>query len=99
TMDEIGRLGQRVNQMVVELRKKLALSKFVSGATVASIDQSQGAVERRGHREHVTVLFSDIRGFTAFSENRQPEEVVDMLNRYLHVQARAVNEYKGDIDK
>lgn len=99
TVDEIGRLGERINQMVIELRKKLALSKFVSGATMASIDRSQGTVERRGVREYVTVLFSDIRGFTAFSENRQPEEVVDMLNRYLHVQAQAVHTYGGDIDK
>lgn len=99
SVDEIGRLGGRVNQMVVELRKKLALSKFVSGATVASIDQSKGEVQRKGQRIQVTVLFSDIRGFTAFSESRQPEEVVAMLNRYLDVQTQQVIAMGGDIDK
>ena len=52
-----------------------------------------------GERKEVTVLFSDIRGFTAFSEQVEPEVVIEMLNTYLRHQARLVNEYDGDIDK
>jgi len=98
SVDEIGRLGGRLNDMVEGLRKKLELSKFVSNETVRTIEE-RGAVSRRGKRLRVTMLFSDIRGFTAFSETREPEEVVDMLNRYLHVQAEAVVRQGGDIDK
>jgi adenylate cyclase len=96
--DEIGRLGERLNDMVAGLKQKLELSKFVSQETVRTIE-SKGTVSRQGERKHVTVLFSDIRGFTSFSETRQPEEVVAMLNEYLHAQAEVVLKYGGDIDK
>jgi adenylate cyclase len=96
--DEIGRLGQRLNDMVAGLKQKLELAKFVSLETVRTIE-SKGAISRQGERKHVTVLFSDIRGFTAFSETREPEEVVAMLNECLHAQAEVVRRYGGDIDK
>lgn len=97
--DEIGRLGERLNHMIGEIRKKLELSKFVSKATVGSVDASEAAVEREGQRARMTVLFSDVRGFTAFSETVEPEEVVAMLNRYLDAQAEVVERHGGDIDK
>ena len=97
--DEIGRLGERLNHMIGEIRKKLELSKFVSKATVGSVDAAESAVLRRGRRCRATVLFSDIRGFTAFSETVEPEDVVDMLNSYLDVQAEVVEQFGGDIDK
>ncbi|MCA9706104.1 MAG: adenylate/guanylate cyclase domain-containing protein, partial [Myxococcales bacterium] len=99
SQDEIGRLARRLNLMIEELRKKLELSKFVSKATVGSVDAAQSAIERQGHRTRMTVLFSDVRGFTAFSESVQPEEVVAMLNRYLEAQAEVVDRHGGDIDK
>ncbi|MEM6989163.1 MAG: adenylate/guanylate cyclase domain-containing protein [Myxococcota bacterium] len=97
--DEIGRLGERLNHMIGEIRKKLELSKFVSKATMGRVDAAESAIHRMGARERVTVLFSDIRGFTAFSETVTPEEVVLMLNRYLDAQAVVVERHGGDIDK
>jgi adenylate cyclase len=98
--DEIGRLGARLNDMVGGLRQRLALSKFVSAATLESVSRdSHAQIARQGQRVKMTVLFSDIRGFTSYSENHQPEEVVAMLNEYLHVQADKVREHAGDIDK
>jgi hypothetical protein len=44
-------------------------------------------------------MFTDIRGFTSFSEKRTPEEVIAMLNRYLGFQAQIVPRYEGSIDK
>lgn len=97
--DEIGRLGDRLNHMIGEIRKKFELSKFVSKATVGSVDAASSSVMRQGQRERLTILFSDIRGFTAFSETVEPEEVVQMLNRYLDAQAQVVERHGGDIDK
>ncbi|MBL4683711.1 MAG: HAMP domain-containing protein [Nannocystaceae bacterium] len=97
--DEIGRLGQRLNHMIGEIRKKIELSKFVSKATLGSVDAAESVVRRTGHRDVMTVLFSDIRGFTAYSETVVPEEVVAMLNRYLDAQAEVVDSHGGDIDK
>ena len=45
------------------------------------------------------MLFSDIRGYTAFSEAVAPEVVVEMLNSYLDVQTAIVERHGGDVDK
>lgn len=98
--DEIARLGLRINEMVAGLRTKMNLEKFVSrGAAQAAAGAGLSPLERRGERREVTVLFSDIRGFTAYSEKVAPEEVVEMLNRLLQAQAEIVVELGGDIDK
>lgn len=98
--DEISRLGSRINEMVRGLRTKMQLEKFVSkGTAEAAADAGLQTISRTGERRAVTVLFSDIRGFTNFSERFQPEEVVEMLNRLLQAQAEVVREFGGDIDK
>ncbi len=101
SIDEMGRLATRINDMVAGLRHKMALSKYVSQETLKNVERSSlsAATLRNGERRRVTMLFSDVRGFTAFSETRQPEEVVAMLNDYLQAQAEVVVKYGGDIDK
>lgn len=98
--DEVARLGHRVNHMVSGLRAKNQLEKFVSrGAAHAAEEAGLRGVARRGERRAAAVLFSDIRGFTTFSETVSPEAVVEMLNRVLDAQARVVVAHGGDIDK
>jgi class 3 adenylate cyclase len=100
SIDEIGHLARRINQMVDELREKFHLQKFVSRQTIDAVKKSNlEGVKLGGERKVATVFFSDIRGFTSYSENVEPEKVVTMLNRCLAMQARIVKEYKGDIDK
>jgi adenylate cyclase len=57
----------------------------------------QGGIET-GRRE-VTLLFSDIRGFTTLSETRSPEEVIALLNRYFTLQVDVVFSHGGSLDK
>ena len=57
----------------------------------------QGGIET-GRRE-VTLLFSDIRGFTTLSESRSPEEVIALLNRYFTLQVDVVFNHGGSLDK
>ncbi|WP_428262438.1 adenylate/guanylate cyclase domain-containing protein [Haliangium sp.] len=98
--DEIARLGQRINEMVHDLRAKTHLEKFVSrGAAAAAAGAGMTAIARSGERRAATVLFSDIRGFTAYAEIVAPETVVEMLNRMLQAQADVVGNFGGDIDK
>ena len=56
-------------------------------------------MRRGGERRRVSVIFTDIRGYTSFSESVPPETVVEVLNRYFDVQAGLVNKYGGDVDK
>lgn len=99
TEDEMGRLGRRINDMVRGLRQKLELSKFVSRDTLLEVESSAGAVARGGERRRIAVVFSDIRGFTNFSESHEPEAVVEMLNRCFQAQAEVAVRHGGDIDK
>ena len=50
-------------------------------------------------RKNITVLFSDLRNFTRFSEQKIPEEIINMLNHYLGIQAELVGLYGGSVDK
>ncbi len=98
--DEISHLGRRMNTMIEELRERFELTKFVSGHTIDAIKKSDvDGIKLGGARDNATVFFSDIRGFTAFSEKVEPEIVIEMLNLYLRHQAHIVKKYHGDIDK
>ena len=92
--DEIGELGSTVNTMVDGLYERYALSKFVSNSTIQSLRK-----EGEGEEISLTLLFSDIRGFTSYSEPRRPEEVVQKLNELLNMQSKIISQNNGDIDK
>ncbi len=100
SQDEIGILAQRINEMIQGLRERFHLQKFVSRQTVNAIRSAdvQG-LQLGGERKVATVFFSDIRGFTAYSEKVEPEKVVAMLNGCLSKQSEIVRKYGGDIDK
>lgn len=96
--DEIGALAESFNHMTQGLRERADMQKFVSQSTVDMIQartQPASAAERRV----MTMFFSDIRGFTTFSEHRSPEDVISMLNRCLSLQADLVRKFGGDVDK
>ena len=98
--DEIAQLSGAFNRMTEGLRERADMQKFVSQSTVAMIQRGPQTPEQRaGQRRVVTLLFSDIRGFTAFSERRPPEEAVAALNRYLRLQSDLVQRFRGDVDK
>jgi adenylate cyclase len=52
-----------------------------------------------GQRSLVTVLFTDLRGFTSMSENREPEDIVAQLNEYFSAMVKIVFKNKGTVDK
>ena len=75
-----------------------AVNLFVGSEVAASVE-STGKVSLSGRREFVSILFSDIRGFTAFSETQEPETVVALLNDYLSTMTRIIVEHGGQVNK
>ncbi|MEL7098703.1 MAG: adenylate/guanylate cyclase domain-containing protein [Pseudomonadota bacterium] len=97
--DELGLLAYRFNKMAGELAERLELMKFVSAGTVSAIKQAEAGMARGGTRQRISVVFTDIRGYTEFSEAHPPETVIEALNAYFDVQADIVEAHGGDIDK
>lgn len=98
--DEIGELSRRVNKMIGELGERLELMKFVSHGTMSAIQSAdQDGMMRGGQRRRVSVIFTDIRGYTEFSERVPPEVVIEALNEYFDAQTSIVVEHDGDVDK
>jgi len=79
-----------------------AVALFVSKEVAESIEETS-AIQLSGRRVNVTVLFTDIRGFTAFTEQtceeQGPEVVVDLLNQYLAMMVSIVLKHHGRVDK
>ena len=96
--DEIGLLAGRINAMIDGLNERFKLTKFVSKSTLAHV-QADEDIRLGGEKKNLTVLFTDIRSFTSFSEARDPEEVMAVLNDVMNMQAGVVHRYGGDIDK
>jgi len=93
--DELTELSESFNHMSDGLRERFEMTKFVSRSTVEAIRRGDQGTSRA----ELTVLFSDVRGFTAFSSDKEPEEVVAAINTYLGLQAEVVKRHGGDVDK
>lgn len=100
TNDEIETLANRFNSMVNGLRERRHMQKFVSGSTMNMIQKdTKKELLLGGEYRTETFLFSDIRGFTAMSEEKTPDEVVEIVNFYLNLQSEIIKSNGGDIDK
>lgn len=75
-----------------------AIQVFVGKELARSLSESE-AISLSGRRQNVTILFTDIRGFTAFCESKDPAVVVDLLNEYLGEMVSRIVKYRGHVNK
>jgi len=86
-----------------ELRQKLLMEqsfgRYVAPEVMDMIMKSSESGWLKGSRNDATVLFTDVRGFTKMSEEREPEEVVDALNEYFAIASEVIQGEGGYVDK
>jgi class 3 adenylate cyclase len=99
--DEIGILAESFNQMAAALKQndRLArLKRYVSPQIAARILDGADDTPFQNHRREITVLFVDLRGFTAFADIAQPEEVMDLLREYHAEIGHIIFKFGGTIE-
>ncbi|MBU1105796.1 MAG: HAMP domain-containing protein [Candidatus Riflebacteria bacterium] len=94
--DEIGQLCENFNSMAAGLKEKEYLNRFLSDI---ARDAISGKVSQRATRVEGTILFSDIRDFTTMTEQKSPEEIVQMLNEFMTEAEVVVTRHSGTIEK
>ena len=101
--DEVGRLTDSFNFFVKELRSKQLLKqtfgKYIDPRILEHVLAQPGSEGVGSGRREMTVLFADLVGFTGLSERLTPLLMVTLLNRHFGLQALAVQEHHGVVDK
>jgi class 3 adenylate cyclase len=92
-------LEERVQRQVQELERLARLRRFLAPqlAELIASDQHEQALE--SHRREVTVVFCDLRGFTAFAETTEPEEVIGVLREFHAAMGEIIYRYEGTLER
>ncbi|MGW8324391.1 MAG: adenylate/guanylate cyclase domain-containing protein [Desulfobacterales bacterium] len=101
--DELGNLSTAFNRMGEELWKnslmQKSFGKYIGSEVLEMIMANPESAWLKGHRSEATIIFVDIRGFTLYSEVKEPEEIVEKLNQYFEIATQAIQDYGGYVDK
>lgn len=96
-------LLQMTYSFLIESRNRRRLSKqfgqYVPPELVAEMDQSQEDISLEGTSREMTVLFSDVRGFTKISETMEPKAITELMNAFLTPITRVIHQHRGTVDK
>jgi adenylate cyclase len=92
-------LEQRVEEQVTQLERLSRLKRFFSPQLAELIVSGSADDPLKTHRREVTVVFLDLRGFTAFAETSEPEEVMGVLREYHAEMGKLVLEHEGTLER
>ena len=79
-------------------RQREELSRFLSPQVAELVTSDDGAKLLEGHRRQITVVFCDLRNFTAFAESAEPEEVLGVLRDYHRAMGELIVEHRGTLE-
>src|SRR6266850_2455399 len=90
------RLASRIER---EAQTRAQISRLIPPSVVEQVVKGELTIEKGGRLTEVTMLFSDIRGFTTMSDGRPAQEIVNTLNEYFEVMVDILFKYSGTLDK
>lgn len=91
-------LAEKVKQQVEELQRMNRLKRYLS-PQIAETVMAEDEDVFKSHRREITVVFLDLRGFTAFSDSAEPEEVMDVLRGYHAQMGKLIFHYGGTLER
>jgi adenylate cyclase len=103
TRDEIGQLSAAFNRMIERLRQNQRIretfGRYIDPRIAESLLSETATAAAEGQRRVMTVMFCDMKGFTALSEGVTPQGLVKIMNRYLSSMSEPIHAHRGVIDK
>jgi adenylate cyclase len=99
TLEEWNRtLADTVKKQVADLDRMARLKRYLSPQIAETILGEETDLFRT-HRREITIVFLDLRGFTAFSDNAEPEEVMEFLRHYHSEMGKLIFKYEGTLER
>jgi adenylate cyclase len=92
------KLAQRVEEQVNQLERLGRLKRFFSPQLAELIVSGDAEDPLKTHRRELTVVYLDLRGFTAFAESAEPEEVMEILHEYHAAMGKLILEFEGTLE-
>ena len=93
------RLEQRVQEQLAQMERLSRLKNFFSPALAEAIVSGGADDPLKSHRREITVVFLDLRGFTAFTETADPEEVMGVLREYHAAMGQLILAHEGTLER
>ena len=101
--DEVGQLAKAFTDMTEGLKQRDFIrdtfGRYLTREVVTRLLEGKDGLRLGGESREISIIMSDIRGFTALTANMQPEQVITFLNRYLGKMVEILLDYRGIIDE
>ena len=92
-------LSEKVAQQLHEIERMNRLKRYLSPQIAETVLETEDENLFKSHRREITVVFLDLRGFTAFSDSAEPEEVMELLRSYHAEMGRLIFKYGGTLER
>lgn len=92
-------LADKVRQQVDQIEGMSRLKRYLSPQIAESILKSEDDNLFKNHRREITVVFLDLRGFTAFSDSAEPEEIMELLRTYHAEMGKLIFKFEGTLER